>query len=186
MMRLTPAVRVAPLLASLVLGCGPPELQTFELTFKPVRDCKPAGLFGELCADRDSLAPKSRTARVTVEQRGTSDFIFYDDSGRGIPGYIDRGHYFAATRWQESDANGCAKHFERTVKFTIKKDLLPPTPQRPKEPDRMVGNVQARSGQNEACGQENASRFEEAFSGVQVDPEPTATGLPLLPLPGGG
>ena len=29
-------------------SCGPPELQTFELTVKTVRDCKPAGLFGEL------------------------------------------------------------------------------------------------------------------------------------------
>ncbi|MEW5850331.1 MAG: hypothetical protein AB2A00_16190 [Myxococcota bacterium] len=176
------------LLTALVItsGCLAPDLQIFDVTIRTVRNCHPAGLFPELCEARSQFEGIHRTARFTLEMRGPTQFILYEDDGRALPGNVERGEYFARSLHQEISANGCQKQFERSVKFEIRKDMLPTIPGRQRRRDRMVGSAQSRTSQNGECGQAAASKFEEVFDGEEVREDDPTLPFPTLPLVDGG
>lgn len=171
------------MVCGLGLGCGHGGLRLFNVTYRTVRNCHPAGLIPQLCEDKSTFEGKTRTGTVVLEMRDPNNFIFYDEEGRGIPGRYDRGTYFARSL-QTSISGLCEKTTERSLKFRINRDYLPNIPAGPRTHEhhapRMVGTIQERAGQNEACGQPASSKLEEEFEGEEL---PAATGLPVL---GGG
>jgi hypothetical protein len=195
--RLTAA---STLLLAGTLACGSSDLRFFDVTIRTVRSCHPAGLLSELCEDPSSFRGRTRTARLTVEFLGPTEFILYDDEGRSLPGrwqrdgFLERElveqrqppvrrQYYFGRQWDGTrDAAGCQKESERNVKFRLERDLTARLGETP-GPVRVVGTFQDRATQDIACGQATTTRLEEAFEGVEVDgaAPPALPGLPALP-----
>jgi hypothetical protein len=161
-------------MVGLSAACGGADIRTFQVTFKTVRNCHPAGIFPQLCDDPSTFEGKTRISLVHVEQRGPTDFVLYEENGRALPGRIERGYYFARQREEITEPTGCRRYSERSVRFDIQRGR-PKLPWREAEPATMDGSTQDRTGQSAECGQPADSKFEETFSGVELD---NGTGAP--------
>lgn len=149
-------------------GCNP-DVRTFDLRVRTVRSCRPAGLIPQLCEDPSEYAGKERTATFTLEMRGPTDFILYDDQGRALPGTLQRGSYFARGISTTIAPGGCAKTVERSVKFQLDTDRIPDIPRlHEHRRTRMKGTAQDRANQSAQCGNAAQSKLEEAFEGDET------------------
>lgn len=165
--RTVPALLV--LLAA--VSCGGGQIRSFELTIRTVRNCHPAGLIPQLCDDSSTFAGRSRTVTWYLEQRGPSEFVLYDDTGRALPGRVERAQWHFARAFTSTNTGGCIKETEHNVKFSLDTDFVPTLPRlHEHQRVRMHGTQQDRAYQSDACGQVTRSKFEEAFEGRETTP----------------